>query len=348
MHKLDLKNMNLEEIDNLIASIGEKSFRAKQLFKYIHSEKKTNLEELTVFSKSLREKLSEIAYISDIDIFERIDSKIDKTKKYLFQLQDKSIIEAVYMEAKANNTICISTQVGCKMRCEFCASTKNGFVRNLSSAEILCEIYKVENDLNKKIDNIVLMGIGEPLDNFDNVIKFIKLINHPDGHNTGIRNITLSTSGLINGIKKLTETGLQVNLAISLHNAIQSERERIMLIAKSNRLDDLKKTLQDYQEKLGRRITYEYIIIKDENDSFDHARAIKSMCAGLDAHVNLIPLNPIDEFVRKQADDKDISRFKEKLDNLGINSTVRRKQGVDIDAACGQLRNKTEFRIGRK
>ncbi|MDO5717932.1 MAG: 23S rRNA (adenine(2503)-C(2))-methyltransferase RlmN [Tissierellia bacterium] len=342
MKKLDLKNMNISELENLFLSIGEKKFRAKQLFKYIHKENKNDLDEITVLSKDLREKLKEFTEISDISILKRIDSKIDKTKKYIFKLYDNNIIESVYMESKANNTICISTQVGCKMGCVFCASTQNGYSRNLSAAEILSQVYKVERDLNKRIDNIVLMGIGEPFDNFDNVLKFIKIINSDDGHNTGIRNITISTSGIISGIDKLAKTGLQVNLAISLHNGIQKEREDIMPIAKGNKLTKLHEALLDYQNKTGRRISYEYVVIKDVNDSYDHARYIKSMCSGLDAHVNLISLNKIDEYNKQAARDPDIQRFKEKLENLGINTTIRRKQGSDIDAACGQLRNKYE------
>lgn len=343
MNTLDLKGMYKEELENLFLSIDENKFRAKQIFKFIHDEKQNDINNITVFSKNLRSKLNEFTSIRNIDIVEVLSSKIDKTKKFIIRLYDNNVIEAVYMESKANNTICISTQVGCRMSCEFCASTKSGFKRNLSASEMLSEVYEVEKHIGKRIDNIVLMGIGEPFDNFDNVIRFIKLINDPDGHNTGIRNITLSTCGIVDGIRKLADTGLQVNLAISLHNAIQSERENIMPIAKANKLTDLKSALEYYQEKLNRRISYEYVILKDENDSYDHARAVKSMCVGLDAHVNLIPLNKIEEYSKKPLDDKDIERFKEKLDDLGINSTIRRKQGVDIEAACGQLRNKYEL-----
>ncbi len=334
--------MYKDELINLFNSIDEKKFRATQLFKFIHQEKQNNINDITVFSKSLREKLLEFTTIRNINIEEVIKSKLDKTRKYIFRLYDNHYIEAVYMESKANNTICISTQVGCKMSCAFCASTKNGYKRNLSASEMLSQVYEVENHMGNRIDNIVLMGIGEPFDNYDNVIRFIKLINDSEGHNTGIRNITLSTCGIVDGIRKLADSELQVNLAISLHNAIQKEREAIMPIAKANSLTDLKKALIYYQEKLNRRISYEYVIIKDNNDSFDHARALKSMCVDLDAHVNLIPLNKIDEYHAKSTDDRDIERFKEKLDDLGINSTIRRKQGVDIEAACGQLRNKYE------
>lgn len=340
MNKLDLKGMKVEELKNLFSSIDEKAFRAEQVFKFIHQELKTSLDDITVLSKDLREKLKEFTYISSLDLLDRLDSRLDNTKKYIFKLHDNNIIESVYMESKANNTMCISSQVGCKLGCKFCASTKNGYSRNLTSGEILSQIYFAEKDLDTRIDNIVFMGIGEPFDNYDNVIKAIEIINSPNGHNTGIRNITISTSGIVPGIKKLANSGLQVNLAISLHNAVQSEREEIMPVSKMYSLGELKEALKYYQEKLNRRISYEYVVIKDSNDSFDHARAIKDMCVGLDVHVNLIPLNKIDEFTGKTADDKDIERFKEKLENLGINVTVRRKQGTDIDAACGQLRNK--------
>lgn len=226
MHKFDLKSMDIKELENLLISNGEKAFRAKQLFKFIHDEKGDRIENLTTFSKDLRSKLDEISYISDLKIIKRLDSNLDNTKKYIYELEDKNIIESVYLESFANNTICISSQVGCKMGCEFCASTKNGFTRNLRVSEMLDQIYMCEKDLNKKIDNIVLMGIGEPLDNFLNVCKFIRILNNDLGHNTGIRNITVSTCGIIEGINKFTEENIKANLAISLHNGIQKEREK--------------------------------------------------------------------------------------------------------------------------
>ena len=339
MHKFDLKSMDIKELENLLISNGEKAFRAKQLFKFIHDEKGDRIENLTTFSKDLRSKLDEISYISDLKIIKRLDSNLDNTKKYIYELEDKNIIESVYLESFANNTICISSQVGCKMGCEFCASTKNGFTRNLRVSEMLDQIYMCEKDLNKKIDNIVLMGIGEPLDNFLNVSKFIRILNNDLGHNTGIRNITVSTCGIIEGINKFTEENIKANLAISLHNGIQKEREKIMPISKMNKLPELKKALINYQEKLSRRLSFEYIVIKGVNDTFDHARAVKNMADGLDVHINLIPINKIDGYSYPETTFEDAERFKEKLDNLNLNTTIRRKQGEDIDASCGQLRN---------
>ncbi|MDO5689373.1 MAG: 23S rRNA (adenine(2503)-C(2))-methyltransferase RlmN [Tissierellia bacterium] len=341
-NKLELNGMTLQELENLFLSLDEKKFRAKQLFGFIHKNLVTNLQDVTVFSKELRESLAQFADFYTLEIEKRLDSKLDATKKYLLRLKDGNIIEAVYMESYANNTICISTQVGCRMGCEFCASTKNGFIRNLSVAELLEQIYTVERDLDKRIDNIVLMGIGEPFDNYTNVMKFIRLINHEDGHNTGIRNITVSTSGIISGIKKLTDSKLQVNLAISLHNPIQEEREQIMPIAKANPLSELREALKEYQRTLNRRISFEYVVLPGENDSMEHVKGIRNLAQGLDVHLNLIPLNPIAEYQRARGDERSIPTFKEKLERFGLAVTVRRKQGIDIEAACGQLRNKYE------
>ncbi len=340
--KIELNGLYVSELENLFHSLEEKSFRAKQLFRYIHKNGPKTLSDVTVLSKTLRERLAEFATISTIEIAERMDSKLDATKKYLFKLDDGNIIEAVYMESYANNTLCLSTQVGCRMGCSFCASTKNGYVRNLSVAEMLEEVYSVERDLDKRIDNIVLMGIGEPFDNYVNVMKFIRILNDPEGHGTGIRNITISTCGIVAGIKKLADTKLQVNLAISLHNPIQTEREKMIHIAKKNDLDQLKEALQYYQNLLNRRISFEYVVIPGENDTAEHIKGIRNMARGMDVHINLIPLNPVEEYGIVHVDEAQLNSFKDKLERFGLTVTIRRKQGIDIEAACGQLRNKYE------
>lgn len=339
MEKLDLMSMNIEELTNVFYSIGQKSFRAKQLFKFIHDEKKTDINEITVFSLDLREKLAEIGSITKLELVDVLSSTLDGTKKFIFKLADGNYIESVYLESHTGSTVCLSSQVGCKMGCEFCASTKEGFERNLRPSEMLAQIYQVQKEVGHTIDNMVLMGIGEPFDNYNNVMKFVRLLNDPEGQNMGIRNMTISTCGLVKGIRKLADEGLGINLAVSLHNGIQEEREKIMPISKSNTLEDLKEALNYYQYKTNRRISYEYALIKDDNDSYDHARAVKNMAAGLDVHVNLIPLNPIDEFDKEASSQRDIKIFQERLEDLDIKTTIRRKQGADIDAACGQLRN---------
>lgn len=340
LNKLDLKSMNLDELENIFSSIGEKKYRAKQLFKFIHQENGREIDDISVFSKDLREKLSNFTYINNLSILEKYSSKIDKTKKYIFETHDGKIVESVFLSSKVNNTICISTQVGCRMGCNFCASSKNGLERNLTTGEILDQIYTIEEDLDIKVQNIVLMGMGEPLDNLNNVMKFLSIINDEQGHNIGIRNITLSTCGIPDGIRKIADSGMQVNLAVSIHNPFQEEREKIMPVAKAYNLNQLKEALVYYQDKLNRRISYEYILIKDENDSFEHARELKNLCSGLDVHVNLIPLNNVKEYAGKGVDQREAKVFLEKLENLNINATIRRRQGADINAACGQLRNK--------
>ena len=339
MKKIDLKSKDINDLEMIFKSLDEKAFRAGQLFKYIHDEHGKDLDEISVLSKDLRKRLKEFTYISNLRILDRFDSKLDQTKKYIFQADDGSIIESVYLSSKANNTICVSSQVGCRMGCVFCASGQNGIERNLSAGEILDQIYKIEEDLDIKVQNIVLMGMGEPLDNFENVMKFIEIINSEKGHMIGARNITLSTCGIPDKIKALADTGYQVNLAVSIHNPIQSEREKIMPIARAYNLHELKEAFIYYQNKLNRRISFEYALIKDENDGFDHARELKNLCSGLDVHVNLIPLNEVDEYTGRGLDDTEAKVFMEKLENLNINATIRRKQGQDIDAACGQLRN---------
>ena len=299
-----------------------------------------SIEDITVLSKSLRDKLNENFSISDISIAERYDSKLDNTKKYLFKLEDANIIESVAMEYKHGTTACISTQVGCKMGCAFCASTKGGLIRNLSSGEILSQVYNIQNDLDIKLSNIVLMGSGEPLDNYENVIKFLNILHDENGQNLSYRNITLSTCGVVPKIYKLAEQELPITLSISLHSPFNEERKRIMPIAKAYSLDELLEACRYYINKTNRRITFEYTLIKEINDRKEDLNELSRILKGLLCHVNLISLNPIEEFAKDKANKNTIEMFKRELTKSGIPVTIRREMGSDINAACGQLRRK--------
>ena len=340
MYYNDLKSFSLDEMKSIFVEMGEKEYRAIQTFKFIHQNMVNSIEDITVLSKSLRDKLNENFSISDISIAERYDSKLDNTKKYLFKLEDANIIESVAMEYKHGTTACISTQVGCKMGCAFCASTKGGLIRNLSSGEILSQVYNIQNDLDIKLSNIVLMGSGEPLDNYENVIKFLNILHDENGQNLSYRNITLSTCGVVPKIYKLAEQELPITLSISLHSPFNEERKRIMPIAKAYSLDELLEACRYYINKTNRRITFEYTLIKEINDRKEDLNELSRILKGLLCHVNLISLNPIEEFAKDKANKNTIEMFKRELTKSGIPVTIRREMGSDINAACGQLRRK--------
>ncbi|MBS4536108.1 23S rRNA (adenine(2503)-C(2))-methyltransferase RlmN [Clostridium sp. D2Q-14] len=337
MKKLDLKSFDIKELEDIMIRIDEKSFRAKQLFKWIHGKLINELDETTVFSSQLKDKLDNRYYIGNLKLLKKFESKLDDTIKYLFLLEDNNIIESVRMKYKHGNSLCLSTQVGCKMGCDFCASTKEGLVRNLSSSEILDQVYKIKKDINEEINNIVLMGSGEPLDNYDNVIKFIKLINSSDGQNLGIRNITLSTCGLVPEIYKLAEEDLQMTLSISLHSSSNEERKRIMPIANKYSIEEIIDATKYYIEKTNRRVTFEYTLINNINDKKEDAYKLSKLLKGMLCHVNIIPLNPIkgSELIKSNY----AKEFKDLLVQKGINVTIRREMGSDINAACGQLKS---------
>lgn len=340
MYYNDLKSFSLDEMKSIFVEMGQKEYRAIQTFKFIHQNMVNSIEDITVLSKSLRDKLNENFSISDISIAERYDSKLDNTKKYLFKLEDANIIESVAMEYKHGTTACISTQVGCKMGCAFCASTKGGLIRNLSSGEILSQVYNIQNDLDIKLSNIVLMGSGEPLDNYENVIKFLNILHDENGQNLSYRNITLSTCGVVPKIYKLAEQELPITLSISLHSPFNEERKRIMPIAKAYSLDELLEACRYYINKTNRRITFEYTLIKEINDRKEDLNELSRILKGLLCHVNLISLNPIEEFAKDKANKNTIEMFKRELTKSGIPITIRREMGSDINAACGQLRRK--------
>lgn len=335
--KINLLDLDQEDLQVMLCKMGEQKFRAKQIFQWVNKGIK-DIDEMTNIKKELRDKLKVISYICDFYIQSKLISKIDGTTKYLFKLTDSNLIESVVMHYEHGISVCISTQVGCRMGCEFCASTKAGFCRNLSAGEILNQVLTIQKDIGKRINNIVLMGIGEPLDNYDNVIKFIKLVNHEDGLNIGLRHISLSTCGLIPQILKLKEENMQITLSISLHAPNDEIRKKIMPIAKLYKMDELVNTCKEYIKATNRRITFEYALVKGLNDSVKDAQELAGKLKGMICHVNLIPVNSIEEGGFVKSNKEEIDRFRRILKSRGIETTVRRELGSDINAACGQLR----------
>lgn len=338
MKEYEYNSLNKEELKEIMISLDEKAFRANQLFQQIHKHRVFNLDDITVFSKDLKDKLKAHGHINKPEIIEVFQSKIDGTKKFLIKLEDKQIIETVYMPYEDRDTLCISSQVGCKMGCTFCASTKAGFVRSLSSAEIISQIYLVENYLNTNINNIVFMGIGEPLDNFDNVVRAIYLLNDKDGKNLSQRSMTLSTSGLANRIYDLADLNLSINLAVSFHYPFDEQRSEFMPVNKKYNIESLLKACKYYFDKTGRRVSFEYVLVDGLNDTDKHVAKLVELFRHKNIHINLIPLNEIKEFDYKSSKKSNIKAFQKKLEMQGINSTVRNKKGSDIEGACGQLR----------
>ena len=336
--KTTINDKSLLELEKIFEQEGYPRFRARQVFRQIHVNKINDFDKMTDLSKKMREDLKEKFYFPKVKVLEQYKSNVDLTSKYLFQLDDNSIIEAVYMEYENRKTICISSQVGCRMGCKFCASTKNGLVRNLTAAELIEEVYELER-LNSDINNIVIMGIGEPLDNFNNIIRFLKMITDENGRNLSHRSITLSTSGLAKQIYRLADSGIDVNLAISLHYPTDEKREKFMPITKKYKIDQIMKACDYYFEKTKRRISFEYVVIDTVNNTDKDVKELKKILGGRDIHINLIPLNPIEEFNYKSPKDDAIKSFMKKLTDMGINATIRKSMGQDINASCGQLRN---------
>jgi len=338
MANIDIKSMNITELEDLLKELGEPKFRAKQIFDWLHAKQVDSFEEMTNLSKGLREKLSETAAINGVEIVRKLVSQIDGTRKYLFALSDGAIIESVLMKYEHGNTVCISTQVGCRMGCKFCASTLDGVERGLTAGEMLSQIYAIQKDCGERVHGTVLMGSGEPLDNYDNVVKFLRLINDPKGQNMGQRHITLSTCGLVDRMYDLAEEDLQITLAVSLHAPNDGIRTQTMPIAKVYSMDRLLQACRDYADKTKRRITFEYALIHGVNDGDEHAWELVKKLRDMLCHVNLIPVNDVKErnYVKSTADR--VKRFAGILNENGVETTVRRKLGSDIDAACGQLR----------
>ncbi|WP_053957710.1 23S rRNA (adenine(2503)-C(2))-methyltransferase RlmN [Inediibacterium massiliense] len=337
--KIDLKSCTIEELENFLETLNEKKFRGKQIFSWIHKGVE-DLDEMTNLSKDLREKLKEKAYISTLKIENVLISTIDETRKYLFLLEDGNIIESVWMKYKHGNSVCVSTQVGCKMGCSFCASTLEGVIRNLTAGEILDQILSIQKDAKERVSNVVLMGSGEPFDNYEEVLKFLEIVNHKNGLNIGLRNITISTCGLVPKLLDFAEKKPQVTLAISLHAANDELRSSMMPINRKYPLEELLKACKSYTEKTNKRITFEYALIKDVNDREKDAIELSKKIKNILCHVNLIPLNQVDERGYERANMDRVRNFQNILKKKGIEATIRRELGRDIQAACGQLRRR--------
>lgn len=337
MEKLDLMNMEIPELQQFLEAMGQQKFRAKQIFQWIGRGVR-EIDDMTDLSRDLREKLKLSAHIGSLNIRRKLVSKIDGTAKYLFELTDGNVIESVLMRYKYGHTVCISSQIGCKMGCKFCASTQAGFMRDMTAGEMLDQVVSIGRDAGEKIGNIVIMGIGEPFDNYDNVIKFLRLIHDPNGMDMGYRHMTVSTCGLAPQIARFTGENMPVNLAVSLHAPDDKLREAIMPIGRKYSIDKLIEACKIYTEASGRRITFEYAMISGVNDSLETARKLALLLKGMFCHVNLIPANLVAGSGFDQSSKKHLLEFKEALVHSGIETTVRRELGSDINAACGQLR----------
>lgn len=340
MAKPDLKSMTVEELKVLLSEMGQAGFRAKQIFQWLHEKNVNEFDAMTNLSKSFREKLNEITKISSITQVDKKVSQQDGTSKYLFALENDNVIESVLMKYGYGNTACISTQAGCRMGCSFCASTIDGLEGNLTAGEMLSQIYEIQKDTGERISSVVLMGSGEPLDNYENVLKFMKMANDPNGLGLGQRHITLSTCGLIDKILELKEENLQITLAISLHAPNDEIRNKIMPISRKNPIERLLNVCKQYADDTKRRITFEYALISGVNDSDDCAKELAGRLHNMLCHVNLIPVNNVKERNYKKSSTETVERFCRILNERGIETTIRRKLGSDIDAACGQLRRR--------
>ena len=338
---IDLKSQTLEEMMATLKEMGEPAFRGKQVFTWLHKGV-TSFDEMSNLSKPLREKLKEQCYITAPSVARKQVSKLDGTVKYLWQLLDGNCIETVVMQYHHGNTVCVSSQVGCRMGCAFCASTIAGKVRDLTPSEILDQVIFTQKDSGLPISNIVLMGIGEPLDNLDNVLRFLELVNHPDGLNIGMRHISLSTCGLVDKIKLLAEKKLQLTLSVSLHSPDNESRNKIMPINRRWNVEAVLAACKEYYEITGRRVSFEYTMISGVSDSPEQAELLAKKLSGMGAHVNMIPLNDVEETGLHTSSREAIARFQSILQAHGITATVRRTLGSDIDASCGQLRRKFE------
>ena len=344
---INLKDLTFEELKAFIADLGEKPFRAGQIFSWLHRGV-TSFDEMTDISVSLRSKLAAVSYISTLRIEKKLESKIDKTKKYLFELGDGNMVESVVMYYKHGITICISCQVGCAMGCRFCASTIGGLVRSLTAGEILDQVLFAQKDIGERISNIVMMGIGEPLDNFDNVVKFLKNVNDERGINIGYRHISLSTCGLVPKIEKLMELRFPITLSISLHAPTDEIRNTIMPVNRAYSTDMLIDVCRRYVSETKRRISFEYAMINGVNDSTECARILAEKLKNMLCHVNLIPVNNVEENNFQKPSKEKIKRFMAVLERYNIPVTVRRELGSDISASCGQLRRKSGLKEAEK
>lgn len=336
----DIKSLTKTELENELSSLGQPKFRASQIYKWLHQFGVSSFDEMTNISKPLREQLKESYFIPCVEIEDKYVSRLDGTVKYLFRLYDGEYVEAVIMKYKYGYTICISTQVGCKMGCSFCASTLAGFKRNLFASELEGQLHTAQKDLDIRISHIVLMGIGEPLDNYDNVIKFLHTVNNPDGLNISLRDVTLSTCGIVPRIYDLINESLPITLTLSLHAPNDELRSSMMPVNNSWGVDEVINACREYANKTSRRVSFEYTLINGVNDSEECARELAKKLKGFICHVNLIPVNDVAERGNVRSNEKTVNNFQFVLKSLGINATIRRTLGSDINASCGQLRRK--------
>ena len=340
MDKKDIKSLTFSEMKKEMESIEEKAFRAKQIYEWLHVKLADSFDEMTNLSKALREKLEATYEIPTVKMLERQVSKMDGTNKFLFQLQDGHVVESVLMKYKHGNSVCISSQVGCRMGCRFCASTIGGLERNLRTSEMLGQIYQIQKISGERVSNIVVMGTGEPMDNYDNFVKFVRMLSDEHGLNISQRNITVSTCGIVPNMKKLAGEQFQITLALSLHGSNQEKRKTLMPIANKYELSEVLEACDYYFEKTGRRITFEYSLVHGVNDTEEDANELITILKYRNCHLNLIPVNPIKERNFEKPSKKSAENFKNKLEKSGINVTIRREMGSDIDGACGQLRRR--------
>lgn len=338
--KKDICSYTYEELAEEMKAAGEKAFRARQIYQWLHVKLADSFDEMTNLSKVLREKLDREYEIARMDLVERQISKADPTEKFLFELEDGNMVESVLMKYDYGNSVCISSQAGCRMGCAFCASTIGGLKRNLKASEMLRQIYKIQKTTGERVSNIVVMGTGEPLDNYDNFVRFIRMISAPEGLNISQRNITASTCGIVPGILRLAEEGFQITLALSLHAGAQEKRKSLMPVANRYELSEVLAACDTYFEKTGRRITFEYSLVKDVNDTDQDAADLIRIAGHRNCHINLIPVNPVRERSYVRPSRQNALKFQNKLEKNGINVTIRRERGSDIDGACGQLRRR--------
>ena len=334
----DVRSMYLPELKQLMEDLGDKPFRAKQLFGWLHEKRVESYEEMTNLPAGLRAKLNEKYPLHTLKVVDMQESKLDGTRKYLFALHDGNVIESVWMKYKHGNSVCISSQVGCRMGCRFCASTLGGLVRSLQASEMLEQIYRIQQLTGERVSNVVVMGTGEPMDNYDNIIRFVRLVSMPEGLGISQRNLTVSTCGIVPRIYDLADEDLAITLAISLHAPEDEKRKEMMPIANRYSIKELLDACRYYFKKTGRRLTFEYALAADANDAEDDAVRLAGLLKGLNCHVNLIPINPVKERKYGRSGKKVVLNFQNKLEKCGINVTIRREMGSDIDGACGQLR----------
>ena len=335
----NIKDYDLNELKQELTNIGEKPFRAEQIFKWLYVEKVHSFDEMTNLSLELREKLKQNYDICNFTIVKKLESK-DGTKKYLFGLSDGNAIESVLMQYHFGKTVCVSSQIGCKMGCKFCASTGIAFIRSLTSGEIVEQIIAIEQDIGEKISNVVFMGIGEPFDNYDNVMNAVKILNNQKGLNIGARHISISTSGIVPKIYQFADENVQCTLSISLHSANNETRSSMMPVNNAYNIQELIKACKYYISKTNKRISFEYALAKDNNDKQKAADELVALLHGMLCHVNLIPINKIENGKYIKSSNENIIKFRDYLNSKGITATIRRELGSDIEAACGQLRRK--------